>query len=295
MNVPAESNAGIVVAAHGRRGVIETQAGERAYVVSGRQLRPVCGDRVRWCEQARSPEALLTGIEDRRNSLARWHERSGRAETIAANVDRILIVLAAVPAADLNLVDRFLCAAELMGCTATIAWNKTDLGGLPADLAREFLGLGYECLAISAHDVASMNSLRSRLHGKISALVGQSGVGKSSILNALIPGTRQNVGDLSAGSESGTHTTTAVLMRTVPDASGARILDTPGVRSFLPATAADRTVARGFPEIYRLSPDCHFADCRHHQEPRCAVKDALQSGAITQRRYASYLQLAGLR
>lgn len=265
----------------------------REYLVKGRDLRVVCGDRVRIEEPPGSQAVLVVGVAPRSNTLARWRRQGARDEPVAANLTQLVVVLAPAPAPDLFLADRHLCAAELMGCRALLLWNKSDVAGCPAEIASEYGHVGYEVVPASSRTGEGLARLRAALAGHTSVLVGQSGVGKSSLTNALVPGGRAAIGELSAASATGSHTTTAVLMYAIPESSGGRLLDTPGVRDFVPALG-QRRLDEGFPEVRRLARQCRFADCRHDHEPGCAVKDGIESGAISRRRYESYRQLAGL-
>jgi ribosome biogenesis GTPase len=281
--------AATVVAAHGRRGVVEVDGTRRAYLVKGRRLRVVCGDRV-ICEQPPgSEELLVTAIAPRKNALARSAERDGEEEILAANLTQVVAVCASRPEPDLFLLDRYLCAVELMGCRAALAWNKADLGLPPPPALAAYRDLGYPVITLSAHSSAGLPALQALLAGNTSVLVGQSGVGKSSLINALAPGAQATIGELSAAGLTGTHTTTASLMYALD--GGGRLIDTPGVRDFVPALGTQR-LDRGFPEIARLAASCRFADCSHRHEPGCAVKSALAAGGIPARRYASYERLS---
>jgi ribosome biogenesis GTPase len=278
---------GIVVAAHGRRGILESGPARRPYVVRGRSLRVVCGDRVCYEQPAGSEAALVTRILPRQSTLAR--QRPGREpEPLAANLTRLVVVCAPVPEPDLFLVDRFLCAAELMGCRAAVAWNKCDLRSADASIA-DYAQLGYPVVAVSARSGLGLEALSALLDGHVSVLAGQSGVGKSSLVNALVPGGAATVGELSAATTTGTHTTTTVVM--YPVGRSSRLLDTPGVRDFIPAIGRDARVATGFPEIRAAAAACRFANCEHVHEPGCAVKDAAARADISAPRYRSYLRL----
>lgn len=280
---------GTVVAAHGRRGLIECGDGPpQRYVIKGRRLQVYCGDRV-GCERRRgSTDLLVTRVETRTNELTRSGRHGQSRETLAANLTCLLAVCAPRPPADPWLLDRYLCSAELMGCRAALVWNKCDLQAEPGAIADAYESLGYPLLAVSTRTGAGLDRLREFLSAQVGALVGQSGVGKSSLVNALAPGAAAAIGELSAASDAGTHTTTAVLMY---DVGGGRLLDTPGVRDFVPALLANERLADGYVEIRREAASCRFADCRHDAEPGCAVKAAVSAGRIAPRRYESYRRL----
>ncbi len=204
-------------------------------------------------------------------------------------------MIARVPATDWHLVDRYLAAAELMGCRAVLVDNKSDTSVPEADAARAqemtvYRDLGYPSLSVSARTGAGVDGLIEALRDEIAILVGQSGVGKSSLINRLVPGADIVVGQLSAASAEGTHTTTASAMHRLPD--GGRLIDTPGVRDFVPAIVDGSRVQLGFPEIRARADECRFGNCRHLREPDCAVKRAVEAGAISPRRYETYKRLA---
>lgn len=282
-----DAPAGLVVAAHGRRGILEAGGARLRFMVKGRRLRVACGDRVRFESPPGSDERLVTAIEPRANALARSAER-GEDEIIAANLTRLIAVCAPRPEPDWVLMDRYACAAELLGCRPIALWNKCDLGHGSAPALGEYRQLGYAVLEVSTRTGAGLAELRTLMDHETSVFVGQSGVGKSSLINALVPGAEATTGELSAAHRVGTHTTTAALMYAV--GTDGKLIDTPGVRDFVPAVTA-RRVDAGFPELRALAAGCRFADCSHLHEPGCAVKSALEAGALSVRRYASYARL----
>jgi ribosome biogenesis GTPase len=280
---------GLVVAAHGRRGTVELMDGSRhRYLLKGRKLSALCGDHVTCSPDAHPPDLLVTGIRPRANTLARAGRRGQAAEPLAANLTRLLVVLAPRPAPDLFLLDRYLCAAELIGCHPALVWNKHDLERWSAGALADYLTLDYAVVALSARTGAGLAELTGLLAGQVGALVGQSGVGKSSLINALVPGAAAAIGELSAAGDVGRHTTTAALMYRVGEG---RLIDTPGVRDFIPALDPRQCLALGFREIRLAAERCRFADCRHLAEPDCAVKTGVAAGSILARRYESYRRL----
>ncbi len=198
-------------------------------------------------------------------------------------------MLAADPAPDWFLVDRYLAAAQLQGFDAVIAFNKLDLAEtLPAELD-VYSDLGYATVQTSAARGDGLDELRSALKDKRSAMIGQSGVGKSSLLNAVLGDALQAVGALSEKSGQGRHTTSTAVLFTLPD--GGELIDSPGVRDYAPFIEDARTVASGFREFSDKIPRCRFQDCHHLAEPDCAVKAAVEQEEISVRRYASYERL----
>lgn len=295
---PDSSKGALVVAAHGRRGLLSTDAGEQLpYLVRGRHLQVCCGDRVRFTTTDETPAddrvpVLVVGLETRRNALVRQPTRGGRPETLAANLSHLVVVLSASPAPDLFIADRYLCAARLMGAAAAIAWNKADLAPMPTEVAGVYGALDLPLFPVSATTGEGLAALRTWVATGTAILVGQSGVGKSTLLNRLIPGVDAVTGALSAARDEGRHTTTASRMHPLP--GGGAIIDTPGVRDFAPAVPDRRDIASGFVEIVALSAGCRYTDCSHLREDPCAVRAALEAGGINARRFESYRRLMNL-
>jgi ribosome biogenesis GTPase len=279
----------LVVAAYGQRGKLETADGDKIpFQIKGRNLRTVCGDRVNWSRQAPGQPVIVTDFISRNNALERYAPGRGQVEILAANLDLILVVLAAVPEPDWYLIDRYLCSAQVMGCDAGLIYNKTDLAPEPAS-SQIYRDLGYPFINTAASQSSGLEPLRDWIKDKTAIFVGQSGVGKSSLLNILAPGTAAAVGELSASTDEGRHTTTASVMHSIE--SGGRLIDTPGVREFIPAIRDIRLVQTGFREIVARADNCRFANCQHLREPDCAVKQAVQDGTINALRYESYRRL----
>ncbi len=198
-------------------------------------------------------------------------------------------MLAPDPAPDWFLLDRYLAAAELQGFDAVIAFNKVDLAEtIPAELDT-YAKLDYATICTSAKRGDGLAALSSAMQDKRSAMIGQSGVGKSSLLNAVLGDALQAVGALSEKSGQGRHTTSTSVLFTLAD--GGELIDSPGVRDYAPFIEDPRTVANGFREFGEKIPHCRFQDCRHLAEPDCAVKAALADEQISTRRYASYERL----
>ena len=285
--------AGRVVAAYGQRLLVEDEAaGRHPAFVARRGLRLVCGDRVRWQPAGAGEDCAVVERLPRATELARTDSR-GRSEVLAANITQLVAVCAPQPEPDPFIIDRYLAAAEAMGTAAAIVCNKADLEEAEsASLLDEFAALGYPVLRASAVTGAGLEQLAALLARHSSILVGQSGVGKSSLLNALLPGLDAATSAISSATGEGRHRTTATTLHRLE--CGGELLDSPGVRDFAPSLEDPRLAAAGFREIVAASHDCRFANCRHMREPGCAVKARVEEGGITPRRYESYRRLLRL-
>jgi ribosome biogenesis GTPase / thiamine phosphate phosphatase len=277
-----------VVAGNGRRFVVEMQDGARVIcLTAGRNLQVVCGDQVRIDD---APEPRILEVLPR-SSLFSKADHRGRAVPAAANLDRIFMVLAPIPAPELFLMDKYLAAIEGMGLAAGIVLNKMDLvdedddGGLGRRL--DYLGrLGYPVYRVSSHGGPGFETFAAALRGQASMLVGQSGVGKSSLLNAMVPDAGHRIDELSAATDEGRHTTTATTWH--PLAEGGALVDSPGVRDLELAVRDPAEIGALFLDIRAIAPRCRFANCLHLQEPGCAVKEAVEEEKLPGSRYTSY-------
>lgn len=282
-----------VVAAFGRHLLVRNAAGvELRARPSGRKHSIVCGDRVLCEPDLAHDELLIVEVLPRRTLLARANLR-GASEPVVANISQLVVVVAPLPQPDFFIVDRYLCAATAAGIRGAIAINKSDLAaGVDSAELEAYAAAGYAHLSCSAKAGAGLEELKQALTGAISVLVGQSGVGKSSLVSALLPEAEVTTGELMR-EEEGRHTTTASRAYSLNFGvnSGGTLIDSPGVRDFAPAI--DQLDARtlGFPEVERLAGSCRFQDCRHMQEPDCAVINATEDGGMHARRYESYRRL----
>ena len=282
-----------VTATYGRHLLVREASGKELQARPfGRALTVVCGDNVRCRVDPRHDEVHVVEVLPRRSALYRSNLR-GATEPVVANLSRLLVVLAPVPAPDLFVIDRYLAAAESAGIAGLLVLNKADLGvdeSLRAELDA-YTAAGYRWLNCSVRNGEGIDSVQEVCAGGVAALVGQSGVGKSSLAGHLIPDAGVEVGSL-VREEEGRHTTTASRMFNLP--RGGHLIDSPGVRDFAPAV--DRLDGRslGFVEVERLAPRCRFSDCRHMKEPNCAVQEASESGGMSPRRYESYRRLRRL-
>jgi ribosome biogenesis GTPase len=260
--------------------------------IKGKRLRPVCGDRVDVESLPEESDWLITAISERRNELTRPNVR-GQVEVLAANLDYLLVVAAAEPRPDWFIVDRYLCAAELMGIDAGVIFNKVDVAReIPTDILEDYRRIGYTVVQSSTESGAGIDEVRALLQAHCAIIVGQSGVGKSSIINCLLGDAVLRTADISEKSREGRHTTVNSAMIPLPD--GGYIIDSPGVRDYAPALESSSIASQGFREIQRAGAHCRFANCRHLREPGCAVKDAVDTDAISARRYESYKRIVNL-
>ncbi|HZE44728.1 MAG TPA: ribosome small subunit-dependent GTPase A [Steroidobacteraceae bacterium] len=282
---------GTVLASFGRGVLVQTATGLVRCGLKGRKLRVVCGDRVIWGYPPSADGPQVESIEPRRNLIERIDSR-GRAEPVAANIDKLAIVVAPEPATDWFLVDRYWAGAVLKDLQALIIVNKKDLGtdALETQLG-EYRKLSLTCIEVSCQSGEGIADLERLLTGSVSLLVGQSGVGKSSLVNALAPEAAAQTAELTRDAE-GRHTTTTARWYQLDPASA--IIDAPGVRDFAPPAHLVRAAERGFVEIHERSVQCRFKDCRHMEEPGCAARTAVINQQISARRYESYRRLCRL-
>jgi ribosome biogenesis GTPase len=295
---PAESREGIagrVIASHGRHVLVEAAAGgHHACTLFGRRLDAVCGDEVRWIPARRQGPGVVIERLPRRTELARTDSR-GRSEAMVANLSQLVVVSAGLPRPDFFVIDRYLAAAESSGIGCLVVLNKSDLPESRQAIGElsTYAGLGYPTLQCCALSGAGIPELRHALRGESSVLVGQSGVGKSSLANCLLPGLNAETAELSRATVEGRHVTSVATLHRLPD--GGTIVDSPGVRDFAPALERLAQPAMLFREFREPAARCRFSDCKHLREPDCGVRAALDAGTISARRYESYRRLARLQ
>lgn len=255
-------------------------------------LKLAVGDEVRLERDARGGTWAIAEILPRRSRLARRAPGGAFGErVVAANVDQVVVVFAAArPEPHRRMLDRFLVVAAANDIPAHIVLNKMDLA--PPHLAERFAdyvraGYPVHCTSVQRHE--GLEVLHGVLQGRVSALTGPSGVGKSSLLNALYPGLDLRVGEISRAVGKGRHTTVGASMHPLPD--GGYVMDTPGLREVGVWNLAPAELDRCFPEMRGALGRCRFRDCRHRAEPDCAVRAAVDAGAVSAERYDSYLKL----
>jgi ribosome biogenesis GTPase len=285
----------VVIVNYGKQTLVEDSAGNLIRCVARRGLdQIVCGDEVEWLptgEQA----GVVESIAPRRSVLNRA-DGGNNMRPLVANIDQVIIEAAQEPALDCFLLDKYTVAAELAHTQAVIVINKSDL--LTPDERRDieaqlgdYTALGYPVLFTSALRNSGIEAFADCLAGRTSILVGQSGVGKSSLIKRLLPDRDITVGRLSTASGLGRHTTTATTLYHLP--CGGRLIDSPGVRDFRLGEVSAAELGSGFREFTPYLGQCRFNDCRHVSEPGCAVLAALAAGRISARRMESYRRLLG--
>jgi ribosome biogenesis GTPase len=274
--------AGTVVAAHRRHYTVSLDDGETIdCVLKGRKAAIACGDRVQVARVEGG--GAIDSVLPRTNLI--YRSDAFKQKLIAANVTLVIGVIAPDLPADFELIDRWGIAAVAEGCAFLIVANKSDLPDADrlVDRLRAWNTLGYEVLSISAR--GDVSALADRVRGEHSVLVGQSGMGKSTLLNALSPGTGARTAEISAALASGRHTTTETTLHRLPgDGADGWIVDSPGMKAFGLAHLPPHVIEEAFVDIRPFLGRCRFRDCRHDREPGCAVQAAVERGEIVPHR-----------
>lgn len=261
-----------------------------------RSTNPVAvGDRVHILLNAEGT-AFISEIEDRKNYIIRRASNlSKQSHILAANLDQCLLVVTVNhPQTSTTFIDRFLASAEAYRVPVTLVFNKVDtydedeLRYLDA-LIHLYTTIGYRCLRISARQGDGVGEVASLLQGNITLLAGNSGVGKSTLINALLPEAEARTGEISQAHNKGMHTTTFSEMFLLPE--GGYLIDTPGIKGFGTFDMETEEVGHYFPEIFRTAAECRYGNCTHRHEPGCAVREAVEQHLISESRYNSYLSM----
>jgi ribosome biogenesis GTPase len=287
-----ELDLGLVVAAHGRHFIVETPEGRRLIChPRGKKSDCVVGDRVRW--QPAGDEGVIEHIEPRRNLLFRQDE--WRTKSFAANLDQIMVLVAGEPMFSESQLSRALVAAESAGIPACIVLNKTDLPAAAA--ARERLqpyrAMGVHVLELSLKTARedALALLEPTLRFRTTLVLGPSGTGKSTLINAAVPAAQAEVGEISQALNSGRHTTTSTRWYWIDAARNAALIDSPGFQEFGLRHIEAQQLAALMPDLRAHAGECRFYNCTHRQEPGCGVRAAVERGEISGSRYRIYNEI----
>ncbi|MDE6230642.1 MAG: ribosome small subunit-dependent GTPase A [Muribaculaceae bacterium] len=300
----AESRQGVVVRNTGSSYIVRTTEGEEVpcrvkgnFRIRGiRTTNPVAVGDIVTVKKSADDADYITAVEPRRNYIIRRASNlSKESHILASNLDRAALVIALRdPLTPTTFIDRFLATAEAYNVPAMIIINKIDIYDedemeLADAMTYLYTSIGYEVRLVSAHTGAGIEELREEMRGKTTLLAGNSGVGKSSLINALVPGANLRTGEISDIHHTGTHTTTFSEMVALP--GGGDIIDIPGVKGFGTIDFEPSEVSHYFPEIFEIGRECRYSDCKHTGEPGCAVVPAVEDHRIAESRYASYLSI----
>lgn len=279
---------GLVITRYGQRLLVENQSGDLVQCTARRNIDlSVAGDQVIF-QSLEDGTGVVTALLERDNSLERSHK------LIAANIDELWLVVAIEPHYQFDLIDRYLVVAENSNLPIRIIVNKIELSADIEQVKKDFsmyTSIGYPVNFLSVKTQVGVPELKTQLNEKTHIFLGQSGVGKSSLINELMPDLNLRVNEISSKSKLGKHTTTNTTLYHIP--SGGDLIDSPGVREFHLDTLNNKEILNGFKEFKPFIGDCKFRNCVHQNEPNCAVKNALKNGDIHPKRYESYLNISG--
>ena len=277
---------GLVITRYGQRQLVESNNGD-LFQATGRQNigLSVAGDRVLF-QKVEGDEGVVTAVYPRKTELKR------QDRLIAANIDQLWLVVAIEPHYQFELIDRYLIMAENSNLPINIIVNKIELSNDDNQLSNDFshyIDLGYDVHFLSVKNKTNLEKLKKSLVDRSHIFLGQSGVGKSSLINSLIPDLDLRVNEISTKSKLGKHTTTNTTIYHIP--SGGDLIDSPGIREFQLDDLTEKQIVNGFREFKSLIGKCRFRNCQHINEPNCAIKKAIESGNINSSRYESYLNI----
>jgi len=282
---------GTIISHHGRQLVVEDASGNPHKCKLRQNLGDIaCGDKVKYLYDSETQQGVVIAINTRTNALEKTGF-GGKAKIVAANIDQIFIVCAIEPEPNTYLLDRYIVAAENLPAEAVIVLNKIDIENensqsIVNKIKSTYENIGYKVLITSAIQSTGVSELETALKDKTSILVGLSGVGKSTLVNSLIPDINIRVGELSVASNEGKHTTTVSSLYDLPH--GGKIIDSPGVRDFTPHNKSADEIFYGFTELRPYKGLCKFSNCTHKHEPDCAIIDALENGKLNKQRVDSF-------
>ena len=277
---------GLVITRYGQRQLVESNNGD-LFQATGRQNigLSVAGDRVLF-QKVEGDEGVVTAVYPRKTELKR------QDRLIAANIDQLWLVVSIEPHYQFELIDRYLIMAENSNLPINIIVNKIELSNNDNQLSNDFshyIDLGYDVHFLSVKNKTNLEKLKKSLIDRSHIFLGQSGVGKSSLINSLIPDLDLRVNEISTKSKLGKHTTTNTTIYHIP--SGGDLIDSPGIREFQLDDLTEKQIVNGFREFKSLIGKCRFRNCQHINEPNCAIKKAIESGNINSSRYESYLNI----
>lgn len=281
-----EEQTGLVITRYGQRLLVESESGD-LYQCTGRQNieLSVAGDQVIF-QKISNNEGVVTALLERENTLKRSQK------LIASNVDELWLVVAIEPHYQFELIDRYLVVAENANLPINIVVNKIELSNNIQQVENDFSiyeSAGYSVIYLSVKNKTNIKQFKNFLNDKTHIFLGQSGVGKSSLINELIPDLNLRVNEISIKSKLGKHTTTNTTLYHIP--SGGDLIDSPGIREFQLDNLTNKEILSGFKEFKPFIGQCKFRNCAHINEPNCAIKQAVESGKINHKRYESYLVL----
>ena len=286
LNNAGEEQTGLVITRYGQRLLVESESGD-LYQCTGRQNieLSVAGDQVIF-QKISNNEGVVTALLERENTLKRSQK------LIASNVDELWLVVAIEPHYQFELIDRYLVVAENANLPINIVVNKIELSNNIQQVENDFSiyeSAGYSVIYLSVKNKTNIKQFKNFLNDKTHIFLGQSGVGKSSLINELIPDLNLRVNEISIKSKLGKHTTTNTTLYHIP--SGGDLIDSPGIREFQLDNLTNKEILSGFKEFKPFIGQCKFRNCAHINEPNCAIKQAVESGKINHKRYESYLVL----
>lgn len=282
---------------YGENKIIECIIRGKLRKKESRTTNPVAvGDNILFEIEKKSDSGIITEVLDRKNYILRKSSNLSKySQILAANIDQVFLMITIIlPETQLEFIDRFLISAEAYRVPARIIINKTDLYGEDELAKMEYIetiytGIGYECIRLSLKDKSNLDVLIDSLRGRVSLISGNSGVGKTTLLNSLNPGLQLKTDEISDYHKQGKHITTFPEMHQMP--FDAFVIDTPGIRGFGVVDMEMNEIYHFFREIFKESKNCRFNNCLHLDEPGCAVRDSVEKGGISFSRYKSYLNI----